>query len=365
MAIIVVLSTFNGIDFFVQDLLSNFDPDLKITIAEGKSFSPEEEGLEEVMQLEGIADYAQVVEDNALLRYGNSQKYAIVKGVGDNYAAFSGLDSLMISGEFKLREGSFLYAVLGQGVANDLSVGLTFIDPIEVYYPSKEPRSQINLQSAFNSDHYFPAGIFSVQQEIDDSYIIVPIESARSIFEMEDRTTSLELKLEKDADVDIVKGKIQQILGDRFLVQDRYEQHEFIYRVMHSEKWSSFLILSFILVIASFNLLGSLTMIIIDKKDDIHILESMGAGLKLIRRIFLFEGWLISVTGALTGLILGVILVWAQKTFELLKLPGEGAFALTAYPVQLQFFDLLATLLIVLAIGFLAAWYPVKSYWRK
>ena len=151
------------------------------------------------------------------------------------------------------------------------------------------------------------------------------------------------------------------MLGERFKVQDRYEQHEFIYKVMSSEKWSSFLILSFILVIASFNLLGSLTMIIIDKKNDIFILESMGADRSLIRRIFLFEGWLISVSGAIGGLVLGIILVWAQKNFELLKLPGDGSFAISAYPVELQFPDVAATFLIVLAIGFLAAWYPVKS----
>ena len=365
MALIVVLSAFNGIDVFVQDLLSNFDPALKITVVEGKSFSLDEPGFDELLKLEDVADYTQVVEENALLRYDEGQKYAVVKGVEANYASFSGLDSMLTEGSFVLDDGSFYYALVGQGVASDLSVGLTFIDPIEVYYPKKEQKSQINIESAFNRDYFFISGIFSVQQEIDNSYIIVPIESARSIFELEGKLTSLELKLNENADVDQLKRQIQEMLGERFRVQDRFEQHEFIYRVMRSEKWSSFMILSFILVIASFNLLGSLTMIILDKKNDIHILESMGAGKKLIRRIFLFEGWMISFSGAIIGLILGVVLVWAQKNFELLKLPGDGSFAISSYPVQLQSLDVLATFLIVLTIGFLAAWYPVRSLSKR
>jgi lipoprotein-releasing system permease protein len=203
--------------------------------------------------------------------------------------------------------------------------------------------------------------VFSVQQEIDSKYILVPIEVARSVFELEGKITSLELKLKEGVDAGEIKAEVKQLLGERFKVQDRYEQHEFIYKVMSSEKWSSFLILSFILVVASFNLLGSLTMIIIDKKNDIFVLESMGADRSLIRRIFLFEGWLISISGAISGMVLGIMLVWAQKNFELLRLPGEGSFAISAYPVELQFPDVVATFLIVLSIGFLAAWYPVKS----
>ena len=361
MALIVVLSAFNGIDSFIGNMLSSFDPDLKVTVREGKSFSLDEPGLDEVMKMEGVAGYARVVEENALLEYDGRQKYAVVKGVEADYAAFTGIDTVLTDGEFRLEKDSFNYTVIGQGVAYDLSVGLTFIDPIHVYYPKKEQKSVINIQNAFNEDYLFPSGVFSVQQEIDSKYILVPIEFARSVFELDGKITSLELKLKEGVDAGEIKTEVKKMLGERFKVQDRYEQHEFIYKVMSSEKWSSFLILSFILVIASFNLLGSLTMIIIDKKNDIFILESMGADRSLIRRIFLFEGWLISVSGAIGGLVLGIILVWAQKNFELLKLPGEGSFAISAYPVELQFPDVAATFLIVLAIGFLAAWYPVKS----
>lgn len=361
MALIVVLSAFNGIDSFIEGMLSNFDPDLKITASQGKSFSLDDADFESVKQLTGVVSYAEVVEENALLSYEGRLKYAVVKGVATDYAAFSGLDSVMIDGEFFLKKGSQNYAVMGEGVRYELSVGLSFVSPIYVNVPRRDFRSTINIDQSLNRGHVFPSGSFSVEQEIDSKYILVPLDFARSLFELEGRLTSLELKVDDQDDVSRIKASVQQLLGAQFLVQDRYEQHEFLYRVMRSEKWSSFLILSFILVIASFNLLGSLTMIIIDKKDDIKILGSMGANKKLVRQIFLFEGWLVSFSGAVGGLILGVVLVWAQSRFELLKLPGDGSFALSAYPVDLQLIDVSATFLIVLCIGFFAAWYPVRS----
>jgi len=364
MALIVVLSAFNGIDDFIHGMLSSFDPDLKVTVKEGKSFALDRPEIMELMQMEGVASFMQVVEDNALLQYDDRQKYGIVKGVEANYADFSGLDSMVIDGKFLLNYDHRMFTVIGQGVAIDLGVGLNFVTPIHIYYPKREQKGSPMLQNAFNHDYLFPTGVFSVQQEIDGQYIIVPIEFARNIFELDGRVTSLELKLKPGVEVSEIQAKVKALLGPGYKVQDRYEQHEFLYRVMKSEKWTSFLILSFILIIASFNLLGSLTMIILDKKDDIYILESMGANQSLIRKIFLFEGWLISILGAIGGVFSGIVLVWAQTRFELLKLPGSGAFAISAYPVKLQAFDLLATLGIVLAIGFLAAWYPVRSIRR-
>ncbi len=361
MALVVVLSAFNGIDSFIEGMLSNFDPDLKITAAQGKSFSPDDADFESVKQLAGVVSYAEVVEENALLSYEGRLKYAVVKGVATDYATFSGLDSVIVDGEFFLKKGSQNYAVIGEGVRYELSVGLSFVSPIYVNVPRRDFKSTINIDQSLNRGYVFPAGSFSVEQEIDSKYIVVPLDFARSLFELEGQLTSLELKVNNQADVSRVKASVQQLLGEQFLVQNRYEQHEFLYRVMRSEKWSSFLILSFILVIASFNLLGSLTMIIIDKKDDIKILGSMGANKKLVRQIFLFQGWLVSFSGAIGGLVLGVALVWAQTRFELLKLPGDGSFALSAYPVDLQLIDVSATFLIVLCIGFFAAWYPVRS----
>ena len=361
MALIVVLSAFNGIDDFIQGMLSSFDPDLKVTAVEGKSFSTDSPEVKQLKDVEGIASFMQVVEDNALLQYDDRQKYAIVKGVEANYAQFSGMDTMLIDGQFILNQDNRMFTVIGQGVAVDLGVGLNFVNPVHVYYPRREQNNMTLLQSAFNHNYLFPTGVFSVQQEIDAQYILVPIAFARGIFELDGRVTSLELKLKPGIDAAAAQSQIKRLLGDAYNVQNRFEQHEFLYRVMKSEKWTSFLILSFILIIASFNLLGSLTMIILDKKDDIYILESMGANQSLIRKIFLFEGWLISLTGAFIGLWGGIGLVWAQARFGLLKLPGNGAFAISSYPVKLQAFDVMATLLIVLAIGFLAAWYPVRS----
>lgn len=361
LALIVVLSAFNGIESFIQGMLSSFDPDLKVTAVEGKSFSLDNPEIRELMQMDGVASFMQVVEDNALLQYDDRQKYGIVKGVEEGYASFSGMDSTMIDGKFILNYDNRLFTVIGQGVAVDLGVGLNFVNPIHVYYPRREQKTTPLLSNAFNHDYLFPTGVFSVQQEIDAQYILVPIEFAREIFELDGRVTSLELKLKPGVGLSEIQSKIKKLLGPAYKVQDRYEQHEFLYRVMKSEKWTSFLILTFILIIASFNLLGSLTMIILDKKNDVFILESMGASQSLIRRIFLFEGWMITVSGAIFGLIAGIGLVWAQSRFELLKLPGGGAFAISAYPVKLELVDVLATLSIVLAIGFLAAWYPVRS----
>ncbi len=361
LALIVVLSAFNGIDDFIKGMLSSFDPDLKISAVKGKSFAVDAPEIEALMKQEGVASFTQVVEDNALLQYGNRQKYGIVKGVEANYADVSGLDSMIIDGRFMLENEHRKFTVIGQGVAVDLGVGLNFVNPIHVYYPRREQKGRVLLDNAFNHDYLFATGVFSVQQEIDGQYILVPIDFAREIFELDGKVTSLELHLKEGADLEAIKASVVQLLGSDYKVQDRYEQHEFLYRVMKSEKWTSFLILSFILVIASFNLLGSLTMIILDKKNDIFILESMGTGNRLIRQIFLLEGWMISVTGAIAGLVLGVGLVWAQTQFELLKLPGGGSFAISAYPVKLQLVDVLATVAIVLTIGFLAAWYPVRS----
>ncbi len=361
LALIVVLSAFNGIDSFIKGMLSSFDPDLKITAAVGKSFSPDAEEIQQALKLEGIASYVEVVEENALLQYDTRQKYAIVKGVDEQYLSSSGMDSTLVDGKFMLKNDRRLFTVIGQVVAADLGVGLSFITPIHVYFPKREQQGRIAVENAFNHDYLFPSGVFSVQQEIDANYLLVPIEFAREIFELDGRVTSLELKLKPGADSKMLQKELTVQLGSAYKVQDRYQQHEFLYKVMKSEKWTSFLILSFILVIASFNLLGSLTMIILDKKNDIHILESMGAGKQLIRRIFLFEGWMITASGAIVGLIAGVGLIWAQTRFELLKLPGAGAFAISAYPVKLELFDCLMTLVIVLSIGFLAAWYPVRT----
>ncbi|MFV0521897.1 MAG: ABC transporter permease [Mangrovibacterium sp.] len=360
-ALIVVLSAFNGISHFIEGMLSSFDSDLKITSVIGKSFDLDHSNLEKLKQIDGVVSYMEVVEDNVLISYGNRQKYATLKGVESNYTEFSGIDSMMVVGKFQLTKDDSDRAVLGYGVASDLGVGMNFRNPIHVYYPKRNSRRTIAVQNAFNHDYILPNGFFSVQQEIDEQYVFVPIAFARNLLQLEGKLTSIELKLTPGFDIKQVKTDVQNLLGKDFKVQDRMEQHMLIYQVMKSEKWASFLILGFILLIASFNLLGSLTMIIIDKKNDIFVLKSMGADSQFIRKIFLIEGWLISLIGALVGIVFGVALVWAQMHFALVKLPGSGTFALPAYPVQLQFVDIVATLGIVFLIGLFVSWVPTRN----
>ncbi len=362
LALVVILSVFNGFDSVVQSLFSVFDPQLKITVAQGKTFDPGEAGFVAIRQLPEVAGYTEVLEGEALLSYNEHQYFATVKGVPDNYLETTGLDSAYISeGEFRLRSSDIPLAVVGQGVANSLSISINYTEPLHIYTLKQGSKSRLTMATAFYHSRILPSGVFIIQPEIDSKYILVPFDYASELFQTGKRISAAEIKLKPGVSDKDAKKKVQAILGDRFVVKTRYEQHELQFKVMKSEKWAIFLILGFILIVASFNILGSLSMLIIDKKDDIAILQSMGANQKLIRTIFLFEGWLISIIGAIIGLILGVLICWLQIRFGLLRLPGaEGAFVISAYPVEIQIPDLFAVFFTVLAIGFLAAWYPIR-----
>ena len=360
MALVIVLSVFNGFNDLIGRFFSNFDPDLKITSRKGKMFTPSEHSFEAIRKVPGVIHYAEVIEEVALLKYNSQQYAAIVKGVPDNYARYTNIDTLIVDGQFLLKDREVSYAVVGQGVAYNLGVGLTFVDPIRLFVPKKGDQPSLNLSRSINYDYIYPSGVFSVLEEIDSKYIIVPYEFAARLFESEKQASAVELGLAPDADIKRVQNEIQKILGDMFHVKNKYQQHDLIYKTMQSEKWAAYLILVFILVVASFNMLSSLSMLIIDKKDDLFILRSLGANSKLIRRIFLFEGWLISITGAITGALLGIFISWLQIKFELISLPGAGSFVITAYPVKIIFSDIFLILGVVLGIGFFASWYPVR-----
>ena len=362
LALVIVLSVMNGISQILSTNFSSFDPDLKITPIEGKSFLLTDGDFEAVKQLREVASFTETIEENALLFYNGREYPATVKGVPDNYNQIIGLDSTFITeGDFVLNSPPHRFAVVGQGIAWYLSVGISFTEPIKFYAPKKGKTSSLNLNNAFTQDYLFASGIYSVHQEIDSKYILVPFDFARDLFQMNDKVSSVEIELQKNADLKDVQRKISKLLGTGFLVKDQFEQHESIFKVMKSEKWYIILILGFILVIASFNILSSLSMLIIDKKQDVAILQSMGAETKLIRRIFMIEGWLISIIGAIAGIVLGVVIVWLQIHFELLKLPGsDGTYIMSAYPVQIQISDLIIVFLMVSGIGFLASWYPVR-----
>jgi len=318
--------------------------------------------IESIKQITGVSTVTPVVEEDAFLMYGNRQYFATIKGVPTNYNEISRLDTSSItSGRFLLEANQVPYALVGQGVAYYLSVGLSFTDPIHIYTLKKGTKGRPTLENTFSHSTIYASGIFQNQQEIDSKYVLVPIGFAQELFQMENRVSAIEVGLIKGTSEDDVKEEISRALGNDFAVKTQFEQHELFYRVMQSEKWAIFFILAFILVIASFNILGSLSMLIIDKKADIAILQSMGANQKLIKTIFLFEGWMISLAGAAFGLILGIVICWVQIEFEILKIPGnDGSFIFSAYPVQIRPVDLLVIFLLVTGIGFLAAWYPIR-----
>lgn len=361
-ALVVILSVFNGLDFSIKSLFSTFDPDIKITNAvKGKSFELNSISIESIKQITGVSTVTPVVEEDAFLMYGTRQYFATIKGVPTNYNEISRLDTSSItSGRFLLEADQIPFALVGQGVAYYLSVGLSFTDPIHIYTLQKGSKGRPTLENTFNHNTIYASGIFASQQEIDSKYVLVPIGFAQELFQMDGRVSAIEVGLTKGTSEDDVKAEISRVVGNNFAVKTQFEQHELFYRVMQSEKWAIFFILAFILIIASFNILGSLSMLIIDKKADIAILQSMGANQKLIRTIFLFEGWMISLAGAFFGIILGVIICWIQITYGILKIPNEGSFIFSAYPVQIRVADLFVIFLLVTGIGFLAAWYPIR-----
>jgi len=361
MGLIIGLSGFNGFDSLIKSLFSSFDPDLKITVAEGKYFSPDSTVFNEIRNMPDVAFFTEVVEDNALLRYDNREVLATVKGVSKEFKMMTGLDTMIVDGEFKLREGNINYAVLGQGVAYYLSVGLKFTDPIDIYVPQKGRKSGSTIEGSFNLGHIYPTGIFQVQQELDTKYVIVPIEFANELFETIGKVSAIELQLKKGVLANMIQKTISAKLGNGYVVKNRYQQHDYLYKTMQGEKFATYLILILILIIASFNIIGSLTMLIIDKKDDIAVLQSMGADKPLIRKIFLFEGWSISIIGSIIGSIAGIAVCKAQIAYGFVKLKGgSSSFIIDAYPMKIIPLDILLIFLSVVLIGFLASWFPVK-----
>lgn len=365
MALIVILSVFNGFDELIKSLYSTFDPEIKITLSEGKTFSPSSAAFSEVRNHKNVWYFSEVLEENVLLRYGERQYIATMKGVDDEFVNLTGIDTMIVEGEFMLKDKNRPYAIIGQGVAYYLGVGLTFLNPINVYSIKRTGNISMNPEQAINRKFIFPSGIFSIEQEHNIRYIIVPIFFAHDLLGYQDEVSAIELKLQPGVNAELVQNEIIQILGDEFLVQNRNEQNALFYRIMKSEKWAIFFILTFILIIASFNIIGSLTMLILDKKEDIRTLRNLGASDAIIRRIFLMEGWMISILGAIIGLIIGSLIAWLQSRFGLIKLSGSGSFIIDAYPVVYKFLDVLKIFFTVLIIGFLAAWYPVKYISRK
>ncbi|NSW93555.1 MAG: ABC transporter permease [Bacteroidales bacterium] len=365
MALIIVLSVFNGLEKLVQSIFNTFDPDLKVTSIEGKTFPADSATLRLLSNVDGVMTYSLTLEENALLKYGDRQYIATIKGVDNNYTTISGIDSTMWDGEFILKsENNRPFAVPGIGIARYLGININFITPLNIYVPRRTGSVTLNPDNAFVRKFIFPSGIFQVEQEYDSKYVYVPLDFARELLDYETEVSSVEIKLRNGADPGKVKKEVESVFGDDFLVQDRFEQQEIFYKVMRSERLAIFFILTFILIIASFNIIGSLTMLIIEKERDIEILKSLGADNNLIQRIFIFEGWLISIIGAVAGIILGFIVCWIQQKYGLVRLQSDSLL-MSSYPVLMKVRDFFLVPLTVLLIGFWAAWYPVRFLTKK
>ena len=365
MALIIILSVFNGLETMVSSIFNTFDPDIKITAAEGKTFVPDTTRLKLLAKVEGLSCYSLTIEDNALLKYGSRKFIATIKGIDENYAMVSNIDSSMFEGDFILKSDKGRpYAIPGIGVAQYLGLRVNFITPLEIIFPRKTGSTNFDAENSLKRKFIFPSGIFEVEKEYDSRFVYIPLDFARELTENEKGVSTIEIRFKKNADPAVTQKDIAKIFGKGYTVRNRYEQQAIFYKVMRTERLAIFFILTLILIIASFNIIGSLTMLIIEKERDIEILKSLGADNNLIRKIFIFEGWLISIIGAFSGIILGFIICWLQHRFGLIKLNSQSLM-MNAYPVVMKLKDFIIVPGTVLLIGYWAAWYPVRFLTKK
>ena len=367
LALVCTLSVFNGFQDLVATMFTAFDPELKITAVSGKVFDGQDERIQSLRQLPEIEVFSESLEDNAMVQYKGRQAMVTVKGVEDNFDRLTPIDSILYGrGELVLHDEVVDYAIPGIELVSVLGTGIRFLDPLEVFAPKRGSRINVaSPASSFNSDYLHSSGlVFAVnQQKYDASYILTSLTFARNLFQYDTEVSSVDLKLKDGSNIYKVQENISQLLGEDFRVQNRYEQQADTFRIMEVEKLISYLFLSFILLIACFNVIGSLSMLIIDKRADVVTLRNLGANDGLITKIFLFEGCLISFLGALVGVVLGLTLCFIQQEFGIITLGGgssAGAFVVDAYPVSVHWVDVLLILITVLVVGFLSVLYPVR-----
>ena len=364
LALICTLSVFNGFQDLVASFFTAFDPELKVTAVRGKVFDGQDPRVLALKQMPEVEVYSESLEDNAMVQYQGRQAMAVIKGMEDNFDRLTPIDSILFGrGDLMLHDEVADYAIPGIQLLSSLGSGIRFLDPLEVYAPKRGAKVNVaNPSTAFVSGNLFSSGlVFAVNQEkYDASYILTSLAFARRLFQYDTEVSAVNLRLNPDADIDAVKKEVQERLGADFRVQDRYEQQADTYRIMRVEKLISYLFLTFILVIACFNVIGSLSMLIIDKREDVVTLRNLGASDSQIVRIFLFEGRMISFFGAFVGVALGLFLCWLQQAFGLIRLGNSGSFVVDAYPVSVEAMDVLVIFVTVLLVGFLSVWYPVR-----
>ena len=369
LAKVCTLSVFNGFQDMVATFFTAFDPQIKITSVKGKVFDGSEPVFSEIRTMPEIAVYSESVEDNAMVQYKGRQVMAVIKGVEDNFDKLSPIDSILFGrGELILHDEVVDYAIPGLQLLSTLGTGIRFLDPLEIYAPKRGSRINMsNPMSSFVSDRLFSSGLtFTVNQEkYDASYIITSIGFARRLFQYTEEVSAVNLRLTPEADEASVIRKLQEKLGEDFRIQNRYEQQSDTFRIMEIEKLISYIFLVFILMIACFNVIGSLSMLIIDKKNDVQTLRNLGASDSQIVRIFLFEGRMISFIGAVAGVIIGLALCLIQQEYGIISLGSAGSFIVDSYPVSVHAWDVVLVFATVLVVGFISVWYPVRYLSRR
>ena len=370
MALVVTLSVFNGFSDLVASLFTAFDPQIEISPTEGKSAPADDPILTEIKALPEVAVATECVEDQAMAVYNGRQAMVQIKGVEDNFDELTHIREILWGqGTFELHAANLNYGIVGIRLAEQLGTGAHFDTPIQIYAPRREGQLDMSDPSdGFVQDElYSPDVVFEVMQaKYDRNYILTSIGFARRLFFRQGEVSSLELRLKPGSDFEKTKARMKEICGDRYRVLDRYEQQDDTFRIMKIEKLIAYIFLTFILMVACFNIIGSLSMLIIDKKDDVVTLRNLGATDSQITRIFLFEGRMISAIGAVIGILLGLLLCWIQQTFGIISLgSSEGSFIINAYPVSVHPWDIVIIFVTVLVVGFLAAWYPVRYFSRR
>jgi lipoprotein-releasing system permease protein len=363
-ALIIILSAMNGLTSVVSNLYNSFEPDLNITYAKGKHFELNAAQLEKLKAVNGVKTLAFCLQDKALLKNGDLQGLVSVKGVSSNYVDVVKIDSAVVDGSYVLKNDKTNFALIGRGVAGQLQINPSnFIEQLALFSPKKGKDMSLNPDDNFSQVYVTPSGVFSLNDDFDFKYIFIDLALARKLFEEETRYSSIEIACNKSTDINTIRKDITSILGTDYKLTTKYEANAILFKSLETEKLVTFIILGFVLLIATFNIIGALTMLIIEKQKDIHTLYCLGASQQFIRAIFMREGLLITLFGAFIGLVLGLLVCYAQIQFHLVKFGTN--FIIDYYPVELQWHDLMWICSLILAIGFFAALYPVRVFTKN
>lgn len=361
-ALVVVLSVFNGMEEMIGGWFNSFNPDFKITLVEGKSFPVDSFPMEDLKRLPEVAAVDEVVSDMVLTTYNNRQELLTIKGVGDDYVSRNRLDEILIDGKFALWQGEQPCVVVGAVAAGKLQVNLLNYELMKTYYPKRMKKNLAQAADAFNTRYLYPTGVFMTNTNYDEDVVFCPIAFARDLMHYEGEATSIEVQLRSPDHYAKCQKEVEKIVSSRFKVQNKYQQEASLFKTMQSEKLIIYIILAFILLVAAFNIIGSLGMLMLEKKEDMAVLRHLGAGESLIQRVFLYEGVVVSLVGGMLGILLGVVISGLQQIFHIVKLgDGSTGYVIPYYPVHIRVTDLAIVLLTILIVSLLTSFLPARK----